>query len=71
MQTSSLHREDSGAVQPPNIGAYTKNPTQNNNEQAKKRMAEQSYSRVKEKFTWPVIAQQHLELFQQMAEQKT
>ncbi len=41
------------------------------NEQAKKRLAEQSYLRVKEKFTWPVIAQQHLELFQQMAEQKT
>ena len=41
------------------------------NDQAKKRMAEQSYIRVKEKFTWPVIAQQHLELFQQMKEQKT
>lgn len=41
------------------------------NEQAKKRMAEQSYMRVKEQFTWPVIAQQHLDLFQQMKEQKT
>ncbi|MBT8196056.1 MAG: glycosyltransferase, partial [Bacteroidia bacterium] len=34
----------------------------------KTQLAEASYNRVKENFTWPVIAQKHIDLFKQIAQ---